>query len=148
MDKFSAEKRSEIMSKIRSKNTVPELKLFAILDGLGVAYQKHSEHLPGKPDAVVLELNLAIFMHGCYWHKCSKCYKEPKSNKDFWVPKIARNVERDEERIKALNKRGYRVLRIWEHQLRKREIASLEEKLTEFLKSLGWNGGGSVGPTV
>jgi DNA mismatch endonuclease (patch repair protein) len=75
MDKFTKEKRSDIMSKIGSTNTKPELRLFAILDGMGVTYQKHSRHLPGKPDAVVWELNLAIFMHGCYWHKCPKCYK-------------------------------------------------------------------------
>jgi DNA mismatch endonuclease (patch repair protein) len=139
MDKFTREKRSEIMSAIRSKNTAPELKLFELLDKIGLTVQRHSEWLPGKPDAAALQLNLAIFMHGCFWHSHAVCRKGgPKTRQEFWGPKLARNAERDAQHVASLRAKGWRVLVIWECQLTKKKMPSLEKELRAYLGKLGW----------
>lgn len=117
-DCFTKEKRSKVMSKIKSKNTKPELKLRKALWAKGYRYRIHTK-LHGKPDITFPSRKIAIFIDGCFWHKCPKCYKKPKSNQKYWIPKIERNVERDKENIRNLKKLGWKTIRIWEHDIKK-----------------------------
>lgn len=115
-DVLTKKQRSYCMSKIRSKETKAELTLKKELRGNGFVYQPR---LYGRPDFANRKEKKVIFVDGCFWHKCPKCYKEPKTRKEFWVSKIQRNVERDKEVNKELRKRGWKVIRIWEHDVRK-----------------------------
>ena len=72
----------------------------------------------GSPDIIILEKNLAIFVHGCFWHKCKNCYKKPVNNKEFWEEKMERNIERDKKNLKTLKKEGWKTLVIWECDLK------------------------------
>jgi len=118
-DCFDREKRSDIMSQIRGKNTKPELKLRSELHKRGYRYSLNYKfkELNFRPDIVMVSRKVCIYVDGCFWHKCPKCYKEPKSNKKYWIPKIERNVERDRQQDKYLKKYGWKVIRIWEHEI-------------------------------
>jgi DNA mismatch endonuclease (patch repair protein) len=135
MDTFIKEQRSRCMSKIRSKNTQPELKVRKILTGLGCRYRLHVSKLPGKPDIVLSKKRLAIFINGCFWHQHKGCKKQalPKSNTDYWHKKLKRNVERQKENIKILGKDGWRVLIIWECQTKNPDMLTGRLK-----KQLAW----------
>jgi DNA mismatch endonuclease (patch repair protein) len=116
MDVYSPEKRSQVMAKVRSINTGPELIVRRRLHALGFRFRLHAKDLPGKPDIVLPRYRSVIFVHGCFWHshvECSKA-KLPVSNKEFWRKKIARNVERDEQACLLLKQRGWRVFVLWE----------------------------------
>jgi len=117
MDTLSKEQRSYCMSRIRSKWTKPELKVHNYLKGHKIKHKMHPS-LNGSPDILLTESNTAIFIHGCFWHKCRKCYKEPKSRKDYWLPKIEKNVKKDKNNKELLRKEGYKVIIIWEHQMK------------------------------
>jgi len=114
-DSVSPEKRSDVMSKVRSKDTKPELQIRRGLYALGFRYRLHVSDLPGKPDLVFPRYKAVIFVNGCFWHghSCS-LYRFPKSNTDYWTEKIKRNVERDTSNIKRLTDAGWRILIIWE----------------------------------
>lgn len=116
MDVISPEKRSEIMSRIGSKNTKPEIIVRKVLHGLGYRFRLHRKDLPGKPDIVLPKHNAAIFVHGCFWHghTCKKGQNRPATNKEFWHAKLNRNIERDRENVLQLKKMGWKVLTIWE----------------------------------
>jgi len=132
-DLFSKKTRSKIMSKIKSKDTSPEKKLRKALWEKGYRYRIHYK-LPGKPDIVFVSKKTAIFVDGCFWHKCPKCYIPPKSNKKYWLPKIEKNVERDKENTKRLQKEGWKVIRIWEHEINKqfeKTLSNIEKILKE-----------------
>ncbi len=116
-DVFRKEVRSKIMASIRSKHTAPELVVKKSLRGLGFSYQPK---MKGSPDFVHNEKKIALFVNGCFWHGCTLCSKTPKSNAAYWLPKIKRNVERDEQNRQYLQIHGYRVITIWEHQLKNR----------------------------
>lgn len=118
-DKFSKETRSKIMSCIRSRDTKPELLLKKALRGYGFLYQPR---MPESPDFVNKKDKVAIFVHGCFWHKCQKHFKSPKSNKRYWTSKIEKNVARDKLNVKMLEKKGYNVLVIWEHSLKPKNL--------------------------
>ena len=115
-DAFSKKKRSQIMSKIRSKETKIELKFKKLLTGLRFRYQPK---IIGKPDFASKKLKIAIFIDSCFWHKCPKHFRQPNSNKSYWIPKIDRNVERAKEINKQLKKDGWKILRFWEHDVKK-----------------------------
>lgn len=117
-DIFSKEKRSLIMSSIRSKETKPEVKLRKRLWAEGLKYRKNY-NLPGKPDVAFVKKKIVVFVDGCFWHKCPKCYKKPKSNKKYWASKIKYNVEKDKKINKELEEKGWKVLRFWEHDINK-----------------------------
>jgi DNA mismatch endonuclease (patch repair protein) len=106
------------MSNIRSKWTAQEKKIHNYLKGNKVKHEMHP-NLSGSPDILLKDTNTAVFLHGCFWHKCSKCYKEPKSNKKYWLPKIEKNVKRDRKNTKILKSNGYLTIKIWEHQVKK-----------------------------
>ena len=116
-DVLTREQRSYNMSRIRGKNTKPELIFRKALWSAGLRYRLSSK-LPGKPDLVFLGKKVTVFVDGCFWHKCPEHFQWPKTQPDFWRQKITRTVERDKEVTDQLKKMGWTVVRIWEHELR------------------------------
>ncbi|MDR3425522.1 MAG: DNA mismatch endonuclease Vsr [Alphaproteobacteria bacterium] len=114
-DKLTPEHRAENMRRIKSKGMKPELAVRRLAHGLGYRYRLHRKNLPGKPDLVFGPRRKVIFVHGCFWHghDC-RDGRVPSSNQDYWLPKLARNKERDVANIAALEAAGWRVLVIWE----------------------------------
>lgn len=128
--------RSRMMSGIRGKNTQPEMLVRRILHAMGYRYRLHARELPGKPDIVFRRRRLAIFVHGCFWHRHSdpecRLARMPKSRVDFWQPKLEGNRRRDEANVAALEAAGWKVLLVWECQLRDRE--QLGNMLRRFIE--------------
>jgi len=123
-DVFSKKVRSRIMSSIRGKNTKPERILRRILSSKGLRYRLHYKVGNKSIDIAMPGKRLAIFVDGCFWHGCPKHCRLPKSNKSYWLPKIRRNKERDEETDGVLKKTNWRVIRIWEHELNRNNVRS------------------------
>lgn len=120
-DTITAERRSEIMSHIRSKDTSIELMVRRYLFALGYRYRVNYKALPGKPDIVFTKKKIAIFIHGCYWHghDCGSRYAHSsQSNKAYWGPKIQRTQQRDQDHITELEANGWNVVVLWECQIR------------------------------
>lgn len=118
MDTLSVEKRSALMSKVRGKNTIPELKVRQYLWRLGFRYRLHRKDLPGSPDLVFPSKWKVVFVHGCFWHgHICRIDKLPKTRTDFWKAKISRNAERDRANIKKLKSLGWKAFEIWECEL-------------------------------
>ena len=115
MDKITNQQRSYIMSRIRGSNTKPELMIKRNTDGRKLRYQPRG--IRGSPDFANKRRKIAVFVDGCFWHKCPKCYRPPKSNRKFWNAKIERNTERDKLANLQMRKDGWTVLRFWEHQV-------------------------------
>jgi len=107
------------MSRIRSKNTQPELVFRRFIWGKGVRGYRLHKKLPGRPDLYFGPKKVAIFIDGCFWHKCPECYRAPKSNKKFWTAKIKGNIARDLAADVALKEIGVTTLRFWEHEVMK-----------------------------
>jgi len=133
-DVFTKEKRSEVMSLIRGKgNKRSKGALIKIFKEYGITGWRRHLKLPGKPDFTFSKERLTVFVDGCFWHGCPKCYRAPKGNRKFWESKVSRNRERDPEVNRELRLRGWRVLRIAEHSLkrrgRKRWISWIEKSL-------------------
>jgi DNA mismatch endonuclease (patch repair protein) len=101
----------------KGKDTKPEILLRSALHRSGKRYRKHYNKLPGSPDIAFVSKRLAVFVDGCFWHGCPKCYKEPKTNTDFWRKKVQKNRDRAKIVNKDLNRDGWRVLRVWEHEI-------------------------------
>jgi len=120
-DHLTAEERSELMSKINSTETEPEKITRSLLHQAGFRFRKNVNDLSGTPDVVLPKYNTVIFVHGCYWHRhdCRKGNSVPSTNREFWLEKFERNVERDRENIQKLEERGWEVLVVWECSLRK-----------------------------
>lgn len=135
MDTISPARRSALMSRIRSKNTRPELVVRKIVHALGFRYRLHHKLLPGKPDLVFPARRKVIFVHGCFWHghTCILASK-PKSNVAFWVAKITGNRTRDAKHRRTLRKLGWRSLVMWECDTRRQELAPLERRIIRFLE--------------
>lgn len=120
VDVLTQAQRSHNMSMVRAKGTEPETLLREILIANGaVAFNTHSPEIPGKPDFYFSEQRVAIFMDGCFWHGCTKCFKAPTTNMKFWRIKIAENTTRDRTVNKKLRARGIQILRIKEHEIKK-----------------------------
>lgn len=119
-DIYSEKKRSEIMSKVLSKNTKPEIQVRSWLHRHGYRFRLHQRNLPGQPDIVMTKYKTIIFVHGCFWHQHLGCKKAtiPKKNHNFWKQKLIRNVERDKEVIIELEKKGWNVIVIWECEVK------------------------------
>jgi DNA mismatch endonuclease (patch repair protein) len=130
-DRLSTDARSRIMSAIRSKNTKPELIVRKSLFASGYRYRLHPKELPGKPDLVFSGRKKAIFIHGCFWHQHSdsRCpiRVSPTSNEQYWIPKLSRNISRDAQNESALVGRGWRILIVWECELRANEEAACKQ---------------------
>ena len=133
-DNHTKEQRSYNMSKIRSTNSAPEEKVRKYLFSKGFRYRKNVRSLPGCPDIVLPKYKTVIFVNGCFWHMhdCPR-FVWPSSNKEYWEPKIRRNVERDKINIELLQKEGWRVLVVWECELKKKVI---EERLSRLCLEL------------
>lgn len=127
--------RSKNMSKIRSKNTQPEILLRKALWSEGIRYRLNVAKLPGKPDIVINKFKLVIFVDGSFWHgyKWDEKKLKIKSNKEYWLKKIERNIERDNENNIALQKAGYTVLRFWDHQV-KNDIGTCISIIKNFIE--------------
>jgi DNA mismatch endonuclease (patch repair protein) len=117
-DLYPKETRSYVMSRIRKRDTKPELLLRRALHALGVRGWRLRAKLPGTPDLVITRARLAVFVDGCFWHACPRCaIPSPKSNRRYWGPKISRNVMRDARVTLELRALGWRTLRVWEHDV-------------------------------
>ena len=117
-DNLTPEQRKKSMSAIRSKNTQAELALRKGLWAEGIRYRIHYT-VPGKPDIAFPSKKLAVFVDGCFWHKCPDCFSEPKTNEAYWIPKLNRNVERALEVNRKLESEGWTVLRFYECRIKK-----------------------------
>lgn len=120
------------MSRIRSKDTKPEIKLRRQLTKESIKGYKIHYKLTGKPDIVFPRRKIAIFIDGCFWHKCPKCFIKPRSNKPFWKKKINQNLKRDKKVNKTLKKQGWKVIRIWEHEL-KTDVGKCTNKIKKAI---------------
>lgn len=119
MDRISPEKRSEVMSSVRAKDTKLELLFLENLEQRGLdAFERYSSDLPGSPDFAHDPSRIAIFIDSCFWHGCKQHLRMPKSNQAYWLKKIARNRRRDREVTTRLREQGWLVLRIWEHSVK------------------------------
>lgn len=136
VDKLSAERRSENMRRIRSTGTRPEVLVRRLVHSMGYRYRLHRKDLPGKPDLVFASRGKVIFVHGCFWHGHERegCLdaRRPKSNVNYWNPKLTRNKERDAEHIASLKTSGWKVLVIWECETTSAKV--LRTRLKKFLK--------------
>jgi DNA mismatch endonuclease, patch repair protein len=120
MDVFTRLERSRIMSRIRSSgNEATELRLVELFQKYKVTGWRRNQKLPGKPDFVFRERRIVVFVDGCFWHGCPRCYRRPRSNLKYWDAKILRNRKRDRLVTRVLHKLGWRVVRIWAHELKK-----------------------------
>ena len=129
MDRVPQETRSRIMSKVRSRNTRPEILVRSLLHHLGFRFRLHRKDLPGRPDIVFPSRNKVLFIHGCFWHQHPGCGKArlPQTRTEFWTAKLQRNVQRDTENVQELSERGWTVLTVWECETK--NLATLTEKL-------------------
>jgi len=134
-DKLSRKRRSWNMSRIRSRDTNPELIVRRTLYQLGCRYRLHRRDLPGKPDIVLPKCRIAIFVHGCFWHQhtgCIDCSK-PKTNAKYWGPKLLANLQRDRKNRRTLRRLGWTPIVIWECQTQRTE--QLRDRLSRKLNS-------------
>lgn len=125
--------RSEVMSRVHSKDTGPERAVRSLLHALGYRFRLHRKDLPGSPDIVLPGRKAIIFVHGCFWHghDCKRGSRTPKANADYWTRKLAGNVARDSRTRTELETLGWRVLVVWECEIKHRE--ALVDKLRAFL---------------
>ena len=121
------------MRAIRSKDTKPELIVRRLTHGMGYRYRLHSKNLPGSPDLAFPARSKAIFVHGCFWHRhdCSRGALTPKTNMDYWMPKLRKNEERDARNLRELRASGWSVLVIWECEISHGD--ALAERIRKFL---------------
>lgn len=119
MDSLSEERRSWNMSRIRGKNTSPEVAVRSLLHHLGYRFRIHVSDLPGTPDIVLPRYRTIVFVHGCFWHRHAGCRKAytPKSRSEFWTKKFQDNIARDRHVSRALRKLGWHILTVWECEL-------------------------------
>ncbi len=117
-DIFTKQKRSEIMSKVKNKDSKLEVEFRKRLWRAGFRYLKNSTKYYGKPDLVLPKYKTVIFIDSCFWHGCKRHGSIPETRKDFWLKKIERNRERDKEVNRYYRKLGWKVVRVWEHQLK------------------------------
>jgi DNA mismatch endonuclease (patch repair protein) len=121
MDRLTKEQRSVNMSKIRSKDTLPEIRIRKALWRMGYRYRLHYKQLPGKPDIVITKQKIVIFVHGCFWHRHENCIEasRPKTNSAYWETKINKNIERDKKHQEGIKQMGYKIFIIWECEVKK-----------------------------
>lgn len=135
MDDLTKEQRSYCMSRIRGKDTKPEMVVRRVVHSMGYRYRLHDPALPGKPDLVFKGRRKIIFIHGCFWHshRCRHGQVTPKSNTEYWTKKRQRNRTRDRDVLRQLRKSGWDILVVWECQVRPSEINQLVTRLNGFL---------------
>lgn len=136
MDTLTTAQRSELMSRVKQKDSKIELLVRSFLHRNGLRYRLHSSKLPGKPDIVLKKYKSVVFVNGCFWHfhqsSTCKLSRIPKSNIDFWTQKLTKNMKRDEKERQELQKLGWRVYYIWECQLGKNSQETLTKLVSEI----------------
>jgi DNA mismatch endonuclease (patch repair protein) len=132
-DPLTPAERSERMSRIRNTDTKPEMIVRRLVHGMSYRYRLHAPELPGHPDLVFRPRRKVIFVHGCFWHQhgCRQ-YRQPRTNRSFWEPKLEGNRERDKINQKKLSAMGWKFLVIWECELQ--NMDKLKKRITEFLE--------------
>jgi DNA mismatch endonuclease (patch repair protein) len=135
MDKLTKAERSVLMSRIRSKDSKPELIVRRTAHRMGFRYRLHSSKLPGSPDLVFARRKKVIFVHGCFWHghDCRAGRNRPESRKEYWDAKLERNMRRDRKNSFSLRRQGWSVLAVWECQTG--DAARLARRLRSFLEA-------------
>jgi len=133
-DTVTAQVRSRIMAKVKSKDTKPELAVRRLLHSLGYRYRLHRKDLPGKPDLAFPSRRKAVFVNGCFWHGHENCPRArlPSSNRNYWRAKLERNRERDERNLALLEEIGWSTMVVWECELR--DVDAVVQNLTTFLE--------------
>ncbi|MBC7912040.1 MAG: DNA mismatch endonuclease Vsr [Pyrinomonadaceae bacterium] len=133
MDVYNAKTRSAVMRAVKSRNTKPEIKVRQLLHRAGYRFRLHRKDLPGKPDIVFPGKRVAIFVHGCFWHQHAGCsYADrPSSNSEYWTKKLNRNVERDKANLAALEKAGWKILILWECEIRNSDILAIAKTVLD-----------------
>lgn len=126
-DVVSKEKRSEIMSKIKSKDTTLEDKFIKAIWKRGLRYRKNVKNFPGKPDIYFLRKRLVVFLDSCFWHGCENHCRMPSSNIEYWQGKIERNRKRDKEVTRHYKNNEFKILRLWEHEIKE----NIEEAISK-----------------
>ena len=136
MDVFTKEKRSEIMSRVRCKNTKPEELVRKYLFSKGFRYRKNDKRYPGKPDIVLPKYNAMVFVNGCFWHQHSGCKAAaiPETNSDYWKKKLQKNVERDKQQMETLRNLGWNVIIVWECELSSK--VKREQRLNALIEEI------------
>lgn len=134
-DVLTPKQRSFNMSRIRNRDTRPEIVVRSIVHRLGYRYRLHKSDLPGKPDLVLVRHGKVINVHGCFFHMhaCKYGKVAPATNADFWLTKRLSNVDRDRRNLRSLRKAGWKVMTIWECETR--DLSTLAMKIEEFLSS-------------
>lgn len=135
-DVHTPEQRSYNMSRIRGKNTKPEELVRKYLFSQGFRYRKNDARLPGKPDIVLPKYKTVIFVNGCFWHAHEGCkyFVWPKNNADFWKKKIKGNIQRDNSNYRLLTHQGWKIIVVWECELKKKVVEQTLEKLVKEIK--------------
>ena len=143
-DQLTDSGRSELMSKIKSKDTKPELLLRKILHRDGLRYRKHKSDLPGKPDISIKKYKVIVDVRGCFWHGHSNCPDghTPRKNSEFWIKKLNANKKRDETNLEKYQNMGYKVFIFWECEIRNKQ--KLEDKLFKLYEFLNNSFGISI----
>ena len=134
MDVLTKKQRSYCMSRIRGKDTKPEIAVRKIIHNLGYRYRLYKKNLPGCPDIVLSRHQKIIFVNGCWWHRhnCRLGRREPKSRRSYWLPKLKGNKNRHKKNCLLLRKQGWKVLTIWECWTR--DLKKLESRVRDFLE--------------
>ncbi|ASZ63382.1 MULTISPECIES: very short patch repair endonuclease [Bacillus] len=134
MDNVSKEKRSNTMKAVKSKNTKIEKVVSKEIWGRGIRFRKNVKNLEGKPDIAIKKYKIVIFIDSCFWHGCPLHGRIPKSNVEFWNNKIKRNIERDKSINQYYRRKGWNILRIWEHDLNKKKFSQTIDEIEEWIK--------------
>ena len=135
-DIFDEEKRSDIMRRVRSRNNAStELKLIQMFKEYGITGWRRNYPVQGHPDFVFLDLKIAVFVDGCFWHGHDCRNTRPSNNAEYWAKKRARNIQHDKEITALFEHRGWRVVRIWECELKKKNKAVLYDKILPILEN-------------
>ena len=133
-DIWNQGKRSEVMGLIRSHgNKSTEIRLTRVFKTHGITGWRRKQRMPGKPDFVFPKDRLCVFVDGCFWHGCPKCYRRPSSNQEYWDAKAQRNHARDRIVNALLRQKGWRVMRIWEHDLARKREPRLVSRIGKWL---------------
>lgn len=146
-DRLSPERRSALMARIKSKDTVPEKIVRFWLHRHGYRFRLHRKDLPGCPDIVLPKYRTVVFVHGCFWHRHEDCKRTsmPEDNREFWEAKFARTVKRDRQAQDALSASGWRVFVVWECEIR--TMALRKENLSRLVSQIA-EGGSSNSPST
>ena len=136
MDIFDKSKRSQLMAKVKQKNTAPEIIVRKFLFSKGFRYRINVKSLSGTPDIVLSKYKTVIFVHGCFWHgHTCRAGHLPSSNVDYWVTKIEKNIERDNRKINELKKLGWNVVVIWQCEIK--ALKNREIRFSKLISEIG-----------